>query len=141
MSNFSLLRYRDDLANRTSLWPEYEIVRSMTGQIYSLSPNYDPKNVDKIIEHFVKEFRNSEHVTEAVCDLYLFDGSLNSLECEMREILFKSEDFLKLNEPNDHGDFIDLDAVLQNVWYDLNVHAVFDKLFESDILFELKEEN
>ncbi len=141
MLNGSLLRYRDDLANRESLWPEYEIVRALSGQIYSLSPNYSPENVDKIVEYFVKEFRKSIHVEECTFDFYLFDGSLNSLKSEMKEILFKSEDFIKLNELDEHGEFIDLDAILQNVWYDLNIHALVHELFESDIIFNLKEEN
>lgn len=141
MLNGSLLRCRDILANEDALWPEYEIIRAISGQIYSLSPNYSPKHVDNIITHFVTEFRKSEHVIEAAHNLYLFEGSLNSLRREIKEILFKSEDFIKLNAPNEHGDFVDLDAVLQNFWYDLNVYAVMNKLFGSKIIFDFEEEN
>lgn len=148
----SAVRIVDDSTKIIKIYPLYKLVCYLSGCIYELAPNFEPRKIDIIMKKFVEKVKNDEDIKtlgQGSHTFYFFKNNKKDMEKKLREILWGIPEFLELNlsqrefeagiNPTDENrgvnivftsrygstinapedDFIDLDAVIQNVMYAL----------------------
>lgn len=133
MLNMDIVIKRDTMCKEEkSIFGEYQIVGFLAAAIYSLHEGYKPKHVNRIMHDFVKGFRDHPSVRKIAYGHHVYEGTLDSLKDALKEILMGSYWFVSLNKLDKNGYFIDLDAVIQNVWFNLSKDMMCVKLFEGE---------
>lgn len=128
MLNMDTIHFRDELDNVEEVWADYVIVQCLGGLLYSMEDDYQARDPQKIINSFLDKFRKLEGI-ENVGTVWAYGSTLKDLMTKLKEILLSIPEFVELNSNNRNGDFIDLDAFLQNLWYALNSKLLVDTFY------------
>lgn len=128
MLNMDTIHFRDELYNVEEVWADYVIVQCLAGLLYSMEDDYQARDPQKIINSFLDKFRKLEGI-ENVGTVWAYGSTLKDLMTKLKEILLSIPEFVELNSNNRNGDFIDLDAFLQNLWYALNSKLLVDTFY------------
>lgn len=154
MINDKFITYRNSLSNEVDrFWSDYEIVNVLTGQVYSLSKGFHPREPQTVVDEFVAKFRASAEVRMITSDHYAYYGTLTNLMDLLKRVLFSCPSYKRMNltdeefesgvDPDNDEErkkfsasgknFIDLDAIFQNICYQLTKELVYDDLCECRI--------
>lgn len=128
MLNMDIVHFRDELDGAKEAWEDFVIVQRLAGLLYSMEDDYQARNPQKIINSFLDKFRKLEGVMN-VGTVWVYESTLKDLMEKLKEILLSIPEFVELNSNNRNGDFIDLDAFLQNLWYALNSKLLVDTFY------------
>lgn len=128
MLNMDTIYFRDKLDNIEQIWADYMIIQCLAGLLYSMEYDYQARGSQKIINTFLDKFRKLEGI-ENVRTIWMYSSTLKDLMEKLKEILLSIPEFVELNERKDNGEFIDLDAFFQNLWYALNSKLMVDAFY------------
>lgn len=117
---------------KVTYFGDWEIIRCLAGNIYSLAPDYQPRNLQTIVDSFFEKFKNRAEVLH-VPGVWLIHCNCEEFSQILHEILFSIPEFMQLNLTNTEYEaglrdvedprraefgidpnFIDLDACIQN---------------------------
>lgn len=115
------------------IFPDYDIVKAVSGSIYTLAPNFKPQKIDIIMEKFLEKFFLHEKTEELIPNFYVITACFSEVKKILKEILFGIPEFEELNLPNVDGDFIDLNACIQNIMCQLSNDLIIDFLWNGSV--------
>lgn len=128
MLNMDTIKFRDNLDDIGKFWSDYEIVEYLAGLLYSMEDDYQARKAQKIVNDFLDKFRKLNGVNKLVTTC-IYHSTLKDLMPKLKDILLSIPEFVELNERKDNGEFIDLDAFFQNLWYALNSKLMVDAFY------------
>lgn len=128
MLNMDAIKFRDELDLFVECWADYIIVEHLAGLLYAMEDDHKARNPQKIINTFLDKFRNLEGI-EHFGTTWVYSATLRDLMHKLKDILLSIPEFVELNESKEDGDFIDLDAFLQNLWYTLNSELMINMFY------------
>lgn len=128
MLNMDAIKFRDEHDHIMESWPDYVIVEHLAGLLYAMEDDYQARKAQKIINDFLDKFRKLDGVEHCIT-VWVYSATLKVLMLNLKDILLSIPEFVELNEPKENGDFIDLNAFFQNLWYALNSKLIVDSFY------------
>lgn len=129
MLNRDFMNFADDhCCDVRKCWADYVLVQHIAGLLYSMEDDHQARDPQKIINEFLSKFIQLDGIS-VVGTTALYIATLDELMDKLREILLSIPEFVKLNDDKENGEFIDLDAFLRNLKYDLKIGLMIDLLY------------
>lgn len=128
MLNMDIINFRNTLDDYLESWADYVIAYHLAGLLCTMEDDYQGRNSQKIINEFLVKFRKIEG-TECFISTWVYYATLKDLMSVLKDILMSIPEFTELNNSKENGEFIDLDAFFQNLWYALNSKLLIDTIY------------